>query len=54
MKIEKTFKSETSHIVRNAVSERCAHSEHGHSYEYQVVIEYFKFLDHFIVILNSI
>ena len=39
MKIEKTFKSETSHIVRNAVSERCAHSEHGHSYEYQVVIE---------------
>lgn len=39
MKIEKTFKSETSHIVRNAVSSRCAYNSHGHSYQYQVVIE---------------
>ena len=28
MKIEKTFKSETSHIVRNAVSSRCRYNQH--------------------------
>ena len=39
MRIIKKFKSETAHIVRNAFSERCAFSFHGHSYIYEVAID---------------
>lgn len=39
MRIIKRFKSETAHIVRNAFSERCAFSFHGHSYVYEVAID---------------
>jgi len=31
MKIRKTFKFETAHIVRNCTSQRCSNSIHGHS-----------------------
>ena len=37
--IEKIFKSETSHIVRGAVSDRCRVNIHGHSYIYHIEIE---------------
>jgi len=39
MLIKKRFKTETAHIVRGAVSERCKHSLHGHSYKFDVTIE---------------
>jgi len=39
MKIIKKFKSETAHIVRNALSTRCAYSIHGHSYIYEIGIK---------------
>jgi 6-pyruvoyltetrahydropterin/6-carboxytetrahydropterin synthase len=38
IKITKQFRSETSHIVRNAFSERCKYNQHGHSYVYEVSI----------------
>lgn len=31
MKIRKLYRIESAHIVRNAVSQRCSHSYHGHS-----------------------
>ena len=37
--IIKTFKTETAHIVRGAVSERCKYNVHGHSYVWEVGIE---------------
>jgi len=39
MVIAKTYKTETAHIVRNAVSERCKFNVHGHSYKWIVHIE---------------
>jgi len=38
MNIIKTFKTETAHIVRNAVSDRCRFNVHGHSYKWEVTI----------------
>ena len=38
-RIEKLFETETAHIVRNAVSEKCALNIHGHSYLWRVTIE---------------
>lgn len=38
MKILKTFETETAHIVRDAVSERCKYNVHGHSYRWEVSI----------------
>lgn len=38
-RIKKVFKTETAHIVRNAVSERCRFNVHGHSYKWEVIIE---------------
>ncbi len=37
--ISKTFTTETSHIVRNASSIRCAENIHGHSYRWIVYIK---------------
>lgn len=37
--IIKTFKTETAHIVREAVSERCKFNVHGHSYVWEVGIK---------------
>lgn len=37
--IKKVFKTETAHIVRNAISERCRFNVHGHSYKWEVIIE---------------
>jgi len=37
--IKKKFTTETSHIVRGAVSERCLYNIHGHSYKWFVAIE---------------
>ena len=42
MVIRKLYKIESAHIVRNAISERCSHSYHGHS----GVIEIFFKADH--------
>lgn len=42
MKIRKLYRIESAHIVRNAVSQRCSHSYHGHS----GVIEVFFAADH--------
>lgn len=42
MVIRKLYKIESAHIVRNAISERCSHSYHGHS----GVIEVFFKADH--------
>ena len=39
MKITKTFRTETSHIVRNCTSRRCSYSIHGHSYLIEVELE---------------
>ena len=39
MIIRKQFKFEASHIVRNAVSERCKYSIHGHSYKVEVFLQ---------------
>lgn len=39
MVIKKKFTSETSHIVRNAVSELCRYNIHGHSYKWFVYIK---------------
>ena len=39
MLISKLFETETSHIVREAVSERCKNNIHGHSYLWKVFIE---------------
>lgn len=38
MIIRKTFKAETAHIVRNAYTERCRGSIHGHSYLYELFL----------------
>lgn len=38
MIIRRTFKAETAHIVRNAYTERCRSSVHGHSYEYELFL----------------
>lgn len=38
MTIVKQWKTETAHIVREAVSERCRHSVHGHKYIWEVAI----------------
>lgn len=38
MIIRKTFKAETAHIVRNAYTDRCRGSIHGHSYEYELFL----------------
>lgn len=38
MIIRKKFRFECAHIVRNAVSERCKFSIHGHSYEVEVFL----------------
>lgn len=37
--ITKKYTTETAHIVRNASSERCRYSLHGHSYSWHVSIE---------------
>ena len=42
MKITKTFRTETSHIVRNCTSQRCSYSIHGHSYLIEVELESFS------------
>ena len=42
MIIRKLYRIESAHIVRNAISERCSHSYHGHS----GVIEVFFKADH--------
>ena len=34
--ITKLFETETAHIVRNAVSQRCAQNIHGHSYKWEI------------------
>ena len=39
MKITKSFRTETSHIVRNCTSRRCSYSIHGHSYLIEVELE---------------
>ncbi len=39
MIIKKKFTSETSHIVRNAISTRCKFNIHGHSYKWYVYIK---------------
>lgn len=39
MLIRKLFKFEAAHIVRNAVSERCKYSIHGHSYKVEVCLK---------------
>lgn len=39
MIIRKMFKFEAAHIVRNAVSERCKYSIHGHSYKVEIFIQ---------------
>lgn len=39
MLIRKIFKFEAAHIVRNAVSERCKYSIHGHSYNVEVCLK---------------
>jgi 6-pyruvoyltetrahydropterin/6-carboxytetrahydropterin synthase len=39
MKISKIFKTETSHIVRDAVYVRCRETPHGHSYKWIVTVE---------------
>jgi len=36
--IVKTYRTETSHIVRNAVSIRCSENFHGHSYVWETEI----------------
>lgn len=36
MKIRKLYRIESAHVVRNAVSQRCSHSYHGHSGEIEV------------------
>lgn len=38
MLIRRIFKAETAHIVRNAYTERCQKSIHGHSYEYELFL----------------
>lgn len=38
MIIRRTFKAETAHIVRNAYTERCQKSIHGHSYLYELFL----------------
>jgi 6-pyruvoyltetrahydropterin/6-carboxytetrahydropterin synthase len=38
MLISKIFETETAHIVRDAVSKRCAYTPHGHSYIWKVFI----------------
>lgn len=42
MRITKTFRTETSHIVRNCTSQRCSYSIHGHSYLIEVELESFS------------
>jgi 6-pyruvoyltetrahydropterin/6-carboxytetrahydropterin synthase len=37
--IEKIMKSETAHIVKNAVSTRCRFSVHGHSYIWEIALK---------------
>lgn len=37
--IEKIMQSETAHIVRNAVSERCKFNVHGHSYIWEIALK---------------
>lgn len=39
MQIIKTFKTETAHIVREAISEKCKYNIHGHSYVWELCIE---------------
>lgn len=39
MIIRKTFRCESSHVVRNCTSERCSHSHHGHSAVIDVFFE---------------
>lgn len=36
--IVKTYVTETAHIVREAVSERCKYNIHGHSYTWEIII----------------
>jgi len=36
--IVKTYITETAHIVREAISERCKHNIHGHSYTWEILI----------------
>lgn len=38
MIIRRIFKAETAHIVRNAYTEKCRSSVHGHSYEYELFL----------------
>lgn len=37
--IVKLIETETAHIVRNAVSERCRFNIHGHSYKWEICIK---------------
>ena len=37
--ISKLYETETAHIVRNAVSRRCAMNFHGHSYKWEIFID---------------
>ena len=43
MEIRKQFKYEMAHVVRNAWSNRCAYSIHGHSYVVEVFISGTKY-----------
>jgi 6-pyruvoyl tetrahydropterin synthase/QueD family protein len=37
--IVKQYETETAHIVRNAISERCRYNIHGHSYKWEIAIK---------------
>lgn len=39
IEIRKLFKFEMAHVVRNAWSQRCAHSIHGHSYTAEIFLK---------------
>jgi len=45
MLIQKLFKFENAHIVRNCTSDRCKRSIHGHSYKVELILKASK-LDH--------
>lgn len=38
MKISKQFTTETAHIVRTALSEKCKNNIHGHTYQWQITL----------------
>lgn len=38
MLIRKIFKAEMAHVVRHAVTQRCAHNVHGHSFKFEIFL----------------